>query len=76
VVKKPQYVVLPNNGHLPNNRGMEPKPTETSALTWFTSSAEQPFIAFRGNATGGVGGTYQQMFHYYFMFKRKEFLQH
>jgi transposase len=34
-----------------------------------------PFIAFRGNATGGVGGTYQQMFHY-FMFKRDEFLQH
>lgn len=34
-----------------------------------------PFISFRGNATGGVGGTYQQMFHY-FMFKREEFLQH
>ena len=34
-----------------------------------------PFIAFRGNATGGVGGTYQKMFHY-FMFRREEFLQH
>ncbi|MGA7382639.1 MAG: transposase [Terriglobales bacterium] len=34
-----------------------------------------PFISFRGNATGGVGGTFGQMFHY-FMFKREEFLQH
>jgi transposase len=34
-----------------------------------------PFISFRNNATGGVGGTYQQMFHY-FMFRREEFLQH
>jgi transposase len=34
-----------------------------------------PFIAFRGNATGGVGGTFGKMFHY-FMFKREEFLEH
>jgi len=34
-----------------------------------------PFIAFRGNATGGVGGTYEQMFHY-FMFRKQEFLAH
>ena len=34
-----------------------------------------PFIAFRGNATGGIGGTWQQMFHY-FMFRKQEFLQH
>ena len=32
-----------------------------------------PFIAFRGNATGGVGGTYEKMFHY-FMYKREDFL--
>jgi transposase len=34
-----------------------------------------PFISFRGNATGGVGGTYQKMFHY-FMFRKQEFLAH
>ena len=34
-----------------------------------------PFISLRGNATGGVGGTFGQMFHY-FMFRRDEFLQH
>jgi transposase len=34
-----------------------------------------PFIAFRGNATGGIGGTWQQMFHC-FMFRKQEFLQH
>lgn len=34
-----------------------------------------PFISFRGNATGGVGGTYEQMFHY-FMFRKQEFLAH
>ena len=34
-----------------------------------------PFMSFRGNATGNIGGTYQQMFHY-FMFRREEFLQH
>jgi len=34
-----------------------------------------PFISFRGNATGNIGGTYQAMFHY-FMFRRDEFLQH
>jgi transposase len=34
-----------------------------------------PFISFRGNATGKVGGTYEQMFHY-FMFRKQEFLQH
>jgi transposase len=34
-----------------------------------------PFISFRGNATGGVGGTYERMFHY-FMFRKQEFLAH
>jgi transposase len=34
-----------------------------------------PFISFKGNATGGAGGTFQQMFHY-FMFRKEEFLQH
>jgi transposase len=34
-----------------------------------------PFISFKGNATGGVGGAYGKMFHY-FMFRREEFLQH
>ena len=33
------------------------------------------FIAFRGNATGGIGGLYEKMFHY-FQFRRDEFLQH
>lgn len=35
----------------------------------------QPFIALKETATGGVGGAYRQMFHY-FQFKRNEFLQH
>jgi len=34
-----------------------------------------PFIALKGNATGGVGGSYQKMYHY-FMYNREEFLQH
>jgi transposase len=34
-----------------------------------------PYIALRETATGGVGGAYRQMFHY-FQFKRDEFLQH
>jgi transposase len=34
-----------------------------------------PFISFKGNATGGVGGSYQQMYHY-FMYRKHEFLQH
>jgi len=34
-----------------------------------------PFISFKGNATGGVGGSYEQMYHY-FMYRKQEFLQH
>jgi transposase len=34
-----------------------------------------PFIAFKSNATGSVGGAYQRMFHY-FMYNREEFLKH
>ena len=34
-----------------------------------------PFISFRRNATGGVGGTFEQMFHY-FMFRKQDFLAH
>jgi transposase len=34
-----------------------------------------PYIALKASATGGVGGAYRQMFHY-FQFKRDEFLQH
>jgi transposase len=34
-----------------------------------------PYIAFKGNATGGVGGLFRKMFHF-FQFKREEFLQH
>ncbi len=46
--------------------------TSTDAVT---AVGGTPFIAFRGNATGKVGGTFQQMFHY-FMFRREEFLEH
>ena len=35
----------------------------------------KPFIALKTSATGGVGGAYRQMFHY-FQFKRDEYLQH
>lgn len=34
-----------------------------------------PYIAFKSNATGAVGGMFQKMFHYY-QFKRDEFLAH
>jgi transposase len=34
-----------------------------------------PFIMFKSNATGAVGGLYQKMFHY-FQFKREDFLNH
>ena len=33
------------------------------------------FIAFKSNATGGVGGLFQKMFHF-FQFQRDEFLAH
>lgn len=33
------------------------------------------FIAFKSNTTGGVGGMFEKMFHY-FQFRREEFLQH
>ena len=33
------------------------------------------FIAFKENATGKVGGMFEQMFHYY-KFKQQEFLDH
>jgi transposase len=34
-----------------------------------------PFIAFKSNTTGGVGGLFAKMFHY-FQFKRDDFLAH
>jgi transposase len=34
-----------------------------------------PYIAFKANATGGVGGLFQKMFHY-FQFQREDFLAH
>ena len=34
-----------------------------------------PFIAFKLNATGGVGGLYQKMYHY-FCFRQEEFSSH
>jgi transposase len=33
------------------------------------------FIPFKSSATGGVGGLFEQMFHY-FQFRREDFLQH
>jgi transposase len=35
----------------------------------------KPFIMFKENATGGIGGLFRKMFHY-FQFKREEFLTH
>lgn len=35
----------------------------------------QPFIAFKSNSTGGVGGLFEKMFHY-FQFRRDDFLSH
>ena len=34
-----------------------------------------PYIAFKSNATGAVGGLFKKMFHY-FQFKKEEFLAH
>ena len=34
-----------------------------------------PFIAFKSNATGGIGGLFAKMFHY-FQFRRDDFLAH
>lgn len=34
-----------------------------------------PYIAFKANATGGVGGMFEKMYHYY-QYKRDEFLSH
>jgi transposase len=35
----------------------------------------KPFIMFKDNATGGVGGLFRKMFHF-FQFKREDFLAH
>jgi transposase len=35
----------------------------------------EAFIAFKSNATGGIGGMFEKMFHY-FQFRREEFLGH
>jgi transposase len=35
----------------------------------------EPYIMFKANTTGGVGGLFRKAFHY-FQFKREEFLQH
>jgi transposase len=35
----------------------------------------QAFIAFKKNSTGGVGGVFEKMFHY-FQFRQEEFMQH
>lgn len=34
-----------------------------------------PFIAFKSNATGGIGGLFEKMFHY-FQFNKEDFLAH
>jgi len=34
-----------------------------------------PYIMFKANASGKIGGIFKKMFHY-FQFKREEFLQH
>lgn len=34
-----------------------------------------PFIAFKSNATGAIGGLYEKMFHY-FSYRREDFLKH
>jgi transposase len=34
-----------------------------------------PYIAFKGNTTGGVGGLFEKMYHF-FQFKKDEFLAH
>jgi transposase len=34
-----------------------------------------PFVAFKANTTGGVGGMFEKMFHY-FQFQREDFLAH
>jgi transposase/predicted nucleic acid-binding Zn finger protein len=47
----------------------------TKCVNAIVKAGGTPFIALRVNATGGIGGAYKQMFHY-FQFKRDEFLQH
>ena len=40
-----------------------------------TDAGGNPFIAFRANATGASGGTYEKMFHFYSL-RRDEYLTH
>ena len=40
-----------------------------------TAIGAVPFIAFKANATGAAGGTFEKAFHY-FNFKRQDFLNH
>jgi transposase len=40
-----------------------------------TAAGATPYIAFKKNATGEVGGIFRKMFHY-FQFKREDFLAH
>ena len=49
--------------------------TGREALDAITATGATPFIMFRSNATGDVGGVYGKMFHF-FQFKREEFLKH
>jgi transposase len=46
-----------------------------SCVNAVVKTGGKPFIALKVSATGGVGGAYRQMFHY-FQFKRDEFLMH
>src|SRR5262249_1132889 len=49
-----------------------------SSLEAFELVAEcggNPFIPFKSNATGGGGGLFGKMFHY-FQFKQEEYMQH
>ena len=40
-----------------------------------TAVGATPYIAFKENATGGVGGLFAKMFHFY-NYKKDEFLKH
>lgn len=49
--------------------------TGTENLQCVLDAGGTPYIAFKDNATGGIGGVFAKMFHYY-RFNKDEFLSH
>jgi transposase len=71
----PELVKVTGQNFMPKEWSADKEYLSVQNIETIFAQDALPFIAFKSNSTGGVGGLFEKMFHYYSL-KRDEYMDH